>query len=218
MSIFSIDFVLFTLGGYSVSLLELLSVLLGFTNVFLAGRGNKNNYWFGYVYALLLFFLFWQKHLYASMILQPISLGITIYGHWSWTHPKSGTENNKKELRVSRILPSNIMWGALAIAVGTLVWGWCNQRLNVVWPETFPPATKPFLDAAVVCTMFFAQLLSARKKLECWYVWMVVNTTNIILYVMAGMAFLPLVSFSYLILAILGFINWKKEWRKDNNE
>lgn len=199
-----------------MSLLELLSVALGLTNVFMAGRGNKNNYWFGYLYALLLFFLFLQKHLYSSMLLQPISLGISIYGHYSWTHPGKGRENGKKELGVTRIRLVDVAYLIFIVAVATVMWGFFNKALNATWPETFPPATRPFLDACVVTIMLIAQSLSAKKKLECWYVWMIVNTTNIILYVLAGMAFLPMVSGAYLILAFLGFANWKKEWRNQN--
>ncbi|MDD4670701.1 MAG: nicotinamide riboside transporter PnuC, partial [Bacteroidales bacterium] len=100
---FSTDFILFRMGGMGVSLLELLSVVTGLTCVFLAGRGKSINFWFGYVYCFLLFALFMQKHLYSSMILQPISLIINIIGHYKWTHPKAGEENKDKELKVTRM-------------------------------------------------------------------------------------------------------------------
>ena len=82
MDIFSIDYIIFTLGGVGVSLLELVAVIFGLTNVYLAGRGKSVNFWFGYIYAILLFAMFIQKHLYSSMLLQPISLAFTILGHY----------------------------------------------------------------------------------------------------------------------------------------
>ncbi len=91
---FSIDNILFTLGGNGVSLLELLSVIAGLTCVFLAGRNNKYNFWVGYLYNILLAMLFWQRHLYSAMLLQPISFCINAFGHWRWTHPHSGEESS----------------------------------------------------------------------------------------------------------------------------
>ena len=63
-------------------LIDLLTSVAGLTCVFLAGRNSKYNFWVGYVYSLLLFLMFWNKNLYANLILQPISLGINVLGHY----------------------------------------------------------------------------------------------------------------------------------------
>ena len=70
--------ILFELGGKPVMLIDLLSAIFGLTTVFLAGRNSKYNFYIGYMYTALLFFMFWQKNLYANLLLQPISLGIRI--------------------------------------------------------------------------------------------------------------------------------------------
>ena len=70
--------ILFEMGGKPVLLIDLLSAVFGLTTVFLAGRNSKKNFYVGYVYTALLFFMFWQKNLYANLILQPISLGIKV--------------------------------------------------------------------------------------------------------------------------------------------
>ena len=77
--------------------LDLTASVLGLACVFLAGRGSKYNFWVGYLYTIALFFLFWQKNLVASLLLQPISLGINILGHYRWTHPKAGEASSEKE-------------------------------------------------------------------------------------------------------------------------
>ena len=85
--------------------IDLVSSLLGLACVFLAGRGSKYNFWVGYLYTAALFVLFWQKHLVASLLLQPISLGINILGHYRWTHPKEGEASSEKqgELKVTML-------------------------------------------------------------------------------------------------------------------
>lgn len=217
MEFFSLDNVFFTLGGASVSVLEFCSVILGLVTVFLAGRGKSYNYWFGYVYSTLLFFLFLQKHLYSSMILQPISLVIAIFGHYRWTHPKKGEENKKNELKVTLLTNKQRIFHVVLILVFAIVWGWMLSMLNVTWPETFPMARTPYLDALITASLLTAQYLSAQKKLDCWGAWLIVNTSNIILYLMAGLVFMPMVSGAYLIMAVLGFTGWRKEWKKEKN-
>ena len=65
-----------------MSWVEIVSAILGLSCVFLAGRGSKYNFWVGYIYNVFLFVLFWNQHLYSAMLLQPVSFGINLYGHW----------------------------------------------------------------------------------------------------------------------------------------
>ena len=79
---------------------------------------------------------------------------------------------------------------------------------------TFRPAARPFLDAFVTMMILTAQYLSALKKMECWAAWIAVNTTNIILYILAGLFFMPLVSACYLVLAFFGIKSWRKQMKE----
>ena len=110
--------ILFELGGKPVLLIDLLSAVFGLTTVFLAGRNSKYNFYVGYMYTALLFFMFWQKHLYANLILQPISLGINILGQYRWSHPKKGEESAQKsgELKVSML-----NWPQRGMVVGAVL-------------------------------------------------------------------------------------------------
>ncbi len=93
------------MGGAGVSWLELIGVIAGLTCVVMAGRNNKYNFWVGYLYNILLFMLFWQRHLYSAMLLQPIAFAINAFGHWRWTHPKEDEKSagDASALKVSRL-------------------------------------------------------------------------------------------------------------------
>ena len=214
LSIFSLDNILFTVGNNPVSLVELLSVLLGLTCVFLAGRGKVHNFWFGYLYNISLFFLFAQKHLYFSMMLQPVSLIINLVGHYRWTHPREGEANSRNELKITRLSAPISLFYIFGVALLAFLLGWAMQQFGTRWPNLFPPARYPYLDAFVTMTILTAQQLSANKKFECWIAWLIVNVTNIILYLNAGLAFMPIVSACYLVLAILGIRSWKKQMKE----
>lgn len=211
---FSLENIIFSIGGQGVSLLELLAVIAGLSCVFLATRGKVLNFWMGYLYNILLFFMFLQKHLYSSMLIQPISFVINFFGHHRWTHPKSGEENKKHQLKVSLLSNKDRIKYVLLIGAFTVIWGFFLSKLNIIWPDLFPMARQPFLDAFVTGAILLAQYLSAQKKIDCWGAWLIVNITNIILYVRAGLTFMPIVSGAYLILAFFGFAMWRKQMRE----
>lgn len=214
---FSIDNIIFSIGGQGISLLEFIAVLSGLLCVFCATRGKVLNFWVGYLYNVLLFVMFMQKHLYSSMLLQPISLIINFFGHYRWTHPRQNEKNKREELKVS-LLTNKGRAGLIAlVALFALCWGLFLSKLNVWWPETFPVARQPFLDAFITGFILLAQYLSAQKKIECWLCWFIVNVSNIILYIRAGLAFMPIVAACYIILAFFGFSMWRKELREQNS-
>lgn len=189
--------------------LDLLSSLLGLTCVFLAGRGSKYNFWVGYLYTAALFFLFLQKNLLASLLLQPISLGINIMGHYRWTHPKADETSSEKdgELKVSMLSWFERAATVAVVLVVAALWGWLLQRL-------FPADPHPYLDSCVTILILVAQFLSAQKKWDCWVAWLIVNITQLILHLSVGNIFMPIVSALYLVNGIVSLVNWKKMYQR----
>ena len=191
------------------SWIDLISSLLGLTCVFLAGRGSKYNFWVGYLYTAALFILFLQKNLLASLLLQPVSLGINILGHYRWTHPKAGEVSSEKtgELKVSMLnWYERVLTVAIVLVVAAL-WGWLLQRL-------FPADPHPYLDSCVTILILVAQFLSAQKKWDCWVAWIIVNITQLILHLSVGNIFMPIVSALYLVNGIISLVNWEKMYKR----
>lgn len=208
---FSIDNIIFTIWGQGLSLLELIALLSGLSSVFLAVRGKVLNFWVSYLYLTLLFMMFLQKHLYSSMMLQPISLAITLFGHYRWTHPKQNEKDKKEELKVTILNWRYRAILAAVIVIFTIIWGFFLSKINLLLPDYFYEAQQPFTDAFVTVTMLSAQFLSAQKKIDCWALWIVVNATNGLLYLSVGLAFMPFICAVYFVLAIIGFFMWKKK-------
>ena len=209
--------ILFVLGGRPVLLIDLLSAVVGLTVVFLAGRNNKYNFYVGYLYTALLFFMFWQKHLYANLILQPISLGINILGQYRWSHPRKGEETSSGELKVTML---SWPWRAGVVALVltlALAWGWIMSQLGTKWFVGYFPANPlPYLDCVVTVLILTAQTLSALKKWDCWIAWLFVNVANLTLYLKAGLVFMPIVSCLYLINGVWSLFTWYKLYRKNS--
>lgn len=204
------DIILFSLGGRPVLLVDLVSSLLGLTCVFLAGRNSKYNFWVGYLYTASLFFLFWNRSLYASLLLQPISLSINVMGHWRWTHPKESERSSEdgNKLKVSMLSWRQRDFTMAAILLVALVWGWVMKAL-------FPTNPAPYLDCCVTVLILTAQLLSALKKWDCWVAWLLVNITQLILHIRVGNVFMPIVSALYLVNGLWSLASWWKLYKKN---
>ena len=205
-----IDTVIFELAGRPVLLIDLVASLLGLACVFLAGRNSKYNFWVGYLYTAALFFLFWNKNLYANLLLQPISLAINILGHYRWTHPRADEVSSQDagSLKVSMLSWTERVLAIMAVLVVGGLWGWTLDRL-------FPADPHPYLDSCVTVLILLAQLLSALKKWDCWIAWLVVNITQIILHVSVGNVFMPIVCALYLINGLWSLWTWIKLYRKN---
>jgi len=214
-----ISHTLFTIAGdTSVLLIDLVTSIFGLTCVFLAGRNSKYNFWVGYFYTALLFLMFWNKNLYASLILQPISLGINILGHYRWTHPKKGEESSSdpKSLKVTMLSRRQRIITIASVFILAILWGWLLRQLGTRWfVGVFPSDPIPYLDALVTVLILVAQFLSAQKKWDCWIAWLFVNITQIVLHISVGHIFMPIVSALYLINGLVSLYHWFKLYKKE---
>ena len=211
---FSIDNVLFQFFGQNISSLEATCTVCGLLCVFLAVRGKVANFWVGYFYNFLLFMLFYQTRAYSSMILQPISLAINFFGHYRWTHPREGEKDNKDRLKVTIFNNGQRAVVAAIILMFMFVWGYILSRVDMWFPSLFPaPAKLPYFDALILGIVLMAQYLSAQKKLDCWFCWLIANIFNILLCYRLGLRLMTLVYAAYIVLAIGGFFTWLKMYR-----
>ncbi|MCQ2184105.1 MAG: nicotinamide riboside transporter PnuC [Bacteroidales bacterium] len=194
-----------------ISWIDIATSAAGLCCVFLAGRGSRYNFWVGYLYTALLIVMFWQKNVYASLLLQPISLGINILGHYRWTHPRKGEESSRSstELRVSALSNIERILIVGAVFLVAFLWGWMLEAIS----GRIAPDPVPYLDALVTILILAAQYLSAQKKVECWVLWILVNVTQLILHIRIGNIFMPVVCGLYLVNGIISFVNWLKMYR-----
>ena len=202
-----LNYTLFTIGHDTpVLLIDLVTSIIGLTCVFLAGRNSKYNFYVGYLYTAMLFFLFYNKNLYANMILQPISLAINIYGHYRWTHPKENekSSSDSSALKVTMLNWKQRIFFIALVFVCAWLWGWLIRSLG-------DPV--PYLDACVAVLILVSQLLSAMKKWDCWVGWLLVNVTQMIMHISVGHIFMPVVSGLYLINGIVSISHWYKLYK-----
>lgn len=205
MHFFEIANTAFTVIGYPISYVELIGTVFGLISVYFASRANILTWSTGIINEAFLFILFFQVHLYADMFLQVYFFVVTIYGWYNWN---TATIENK----ISAI-NSKARWiTAVIIIVGSIISGLLIKNIHLYLPNYFKiAASYPFTDSFVMLLSVVATVLLAKKKIENWHLWILVDAICVILYFKKGVYFLSLEYLIFFGLASYGLYNWKKQ-------
>ena len=124
---------------------------------------------------------------------------MNIYGWYSWGRPKDILADKLKITKTN--LSSWIALLLIAVAY-ILITGYLFNR--------YTDASLPFADATTTGLSLIAMWMTARKKLENWILWFIVDILATIIYAIKGLDFYALLYFIYIGLAIAGYLNWRK--------
>ncbi len=209
MNFFEIKNVAFQIWDYPISYVELIGTLFGLISVYFASRANILTWGTGIVNEVFLFILFFQVQLYADMFLQIYFFVVTLYGWYKWNLKTIETKISETSFR-------NKIFLAVSILIGTLISGFLFTNIHFYLPKYFKiQAAYPFTDSFVMVSSIVATVLLAKKKIENWYLWIVVDLVCVVLYFKKGVYFLSLEYFIFLGLAFYGLYHWKKQLSND---
>ncbi len=209
MHFFDISHPFATLWGYPMSYLELFGVITGIVGVWLASVANSWTWPVGIVNVVLSFFLFYQIQLYPDMFLQVFFFITSITGWWRWLHPNDYEADQKKELKVSFLTRNDWLIWVPAVVVLTALLGTFAKNLHTIFPVLFPkPSAFPYLDSFTTVASIVATFWMIRKKVECWYAWILIDVISTYMYFVKEVKFYSLLYFAFCFLAANGARNW----------
>ncbi|MCK9310926.1 MAG: nicotinamide riboside transporter PnuC [Bacteroidales bacterium] len=208
------NYTLFTLWDYPLSVLELIAVLTGFAAVFLALKASSVNFLFGLVNSIAYFLLYFQYRLYSVMLLQIVYFSFSIYGFYHWRNPKAEDTDKNKEQKIKRLTGKQQIKYLVIIFLSGLVWGWCVIHFQASFPQYFDPPAYPWLDAILTIASLVAQYLLSRKILDNWRLWIMVDGISTLLYACMGMIFTSVLFGVFTMIAIRAIYEWKKIYEK----
>lgn len=213
---FDINNTFFTVLSYPMSYLEFFGTILNIISVYLVAKNKIWTWPIGNIAVVLFAILFFQIQLYSDCIEQIYFLITGFYGWWVWS--KRGKES-EKEMPVSHnSKKSNIVYAGI-IAVGTLLMGYAISHIHIWLPSIFAlEASFPYLDAFTTVMSFAATILMAHKKIQCWYLWILVDIIGIGLYYTKGVVFVSILYVIFLVLASNGLIQWRKIYSQQKEE
>lgn len=185
--------------------LEIIAVIFGFLSVWYSKKQNILVYPTGIISTLIFVYLLLQWNLLGDMMINAYYFSMSIYGWYIWTrkidavHYTPVTTMTRKEHKL-----------AVVIFVATLLFVFGVYESFDRWTDW-----TAYVDTFTTAIFFVGMWLMARKKLENWIFWIVGDLISVPLYFYKG---LTLTSFQFLlftIIAVYGYIEWKKSLRKD---
>lgn len=215
MFLFDVNAILATFFSYPISYAEFIGTATGLLCVYLTAKEKVICWPVGIINIFFFFVIFYQVQLYSDMLLQLFFLGMTLYGWWKWTHPKSELQANKnRELRISRLTIKQIVVILSLTTSGSLLLGTFMLRVHTYLPEFFPkPAAMPYADAFITLFSITANLLLTVKKIESWILWVLVDIASVFLFAYKGIKLIAIEYAIFGIIAAFGYYNWAKEQR-----
>ena len=182
-----------------MSLWEITGTVLGVIGVWLMIRQNIWGWPVGLVQVAVYAWVFYDAKLYSDALLQIAFFLIQAYGWWHWLRGAHAAAHSTAP--VTRLGAAALSsWLALG-AAATAGWGTFMHRTT--------DAALPWWDAFILVFSLIAQWWQARKNLECWAGWLVVNSVAIGVYWAKD---LRLTAGLYAIFWLMAVWGWR-EWR-----
>lgn len=141
--------------------------------------------------------------LYSEAALNVFYAAMAIYGYYQWRY--GGRASGAAELPIG-VWPLR----AHAVAIG----GSVALSAALGWLlHAHTDAALPYVDAFVTVSSVVTTYMVARKILENWLYWLVVDSISLWLYVQRELYFYAGLFALYLVLVVIGWIRWHRDWR-----
>lgn len=181
---------------------ELIAAGLGFVAIFLQ---IKQNVWYWLVSIIMVsmyIYIYIDAKLYADMSLQVYYLVISFYGWYLWLF---GINKNHQHMDLPVSTTSTEMMRLLAIVCIGLFFliSWILVR--------FTNSDLPYWDAFTTALSFVATWMLARKKIENWLIWIVVDAVSTVMYIYKALYPTAVLFLFLTALAFVGYRSWKKD-------
>ena len=183
--------------------LEVLAVLFGIASVWYAKNESIWVYPTGIISTTIYVYICYQFTLYGDLIINIYYTSMSIYGWYMWSRIIEGAH-----IEITRS-SKNDWFKAILIFVFTAAFVICVY----LYFDRFDRLTDYF-DTFTTGIFFAAMWLMANKKIEHWLLWIGGNIISIPLYFIKGLGFTGIQFTVFLILAYLGYKEWKQSLSK----
>ena len=182
--------------------MEIAAVILAIAYLLLAIRENRWCWPAGVASALLYLGVFYGAGLYMEAWLQLFYAAMGVYGWWAWRPGSEGTAPvtiQRWPLRRHAVALAVIV--LFSLASGALL-------------ERYTPAASPYLDSFVTWSAVLTTWMVARKLLENWLYWFVIDAVTLGLALERGLYPTAALFGLYLVLVVLGWRRWRLVWER----
>jgi nicotinamide mononucleotide transporter len=180
--------------------LDILTTVLGLIYIWLEYRASIALWFVGIIMPALDVWLYWSHGLYGDAGMAVYYTLAAVYGFYVWKFKK--TRKLKQSLPIIHLprrqyLPATLFF--------LFAWG-ATYYILVNWTNS----TVPLLDSFTNALSFVGMWALARKYLEQWFFWIVVDVVCCFLYIQKGIPFKAGLYGLYVVIAIAGYYKWKQ--------
>jgi nicotinamide mononucleotide transporter len=183
-----------------MSAIEAAAVALAIAYLVLAIRQILACWYAAFASSLIYLWIFFDARLYMESALQIFYAAMAVYGWYQWRY--GGAEHAGIPISIWR--PGQ---HARAIA-GVLVLAAASG-----WMLTSTDAAFPYLDSFTTIAAIVATWMVAKKVLENWIYWFVIDGVSVYLYTARDLYLTAGLFLLYLVLVVVGFRAWLNDWR-----
>lgn len=184
--------------------LEMIGVLFGFLSVWCSKKENILVFPTGIVSTAVFVYILLIYGLLGDMLINAYYFAMSIFGWYIWTRKTDATHF----IPITRTTPIEKVWSA-TLFVLTMVFVFLVYRSF----DKFDGWTA-YVDALTTAIFFVGMWLMAKKKLENWTYWIIGDIISVPLYLYKGLIFTAIQYFLFTIIAIYGYLAWKKSLNK----
>jgi len=179
---------------------ELIAVVLAVAYLLLVIRENIVAWYCAFVSTAIFLGIFWQVDLYMESGLQVYYLVMAVYG---WSQWRKRNDDDAPALAISTWPVSRHILVLVGVAAAALASGWLLRDTN---------ARLPYIDSFTTWGSIVTTYMVAKKVLENWLYWLVIDSISIFLYIDRGLYFTALLFAAYIVIVIFGGISWYRQW------
>ena len=193
---------------YYELILEIIAVITGMLSIWYSYRINILVYPIGMISLALYVFIFIKNGLYANAVINFLYFVISIFGWWNWLRQRT-TDNGQQTTDKDELKVSYLSKKENAITITILV-------ILIFFINLFTTNDLSIrLDYYTSAAGLIAMVLTSFKKVENWFFYLVADIVLIPLCIYNGLYLTSIQYVAYTILAIMGYINWNKEAKKN---
>ena len=193
------------IGWLQIYYQEIIGTILSLVYLYLSIIQNKWLWPLGLVSSAMYTYIFLKAGIYADMGLQIYYVIISVYGWFVWIDMQKEKKNSSatvKSLSKLKLLP---IWLLIFTSIVFIV---LSQIL-----VHFTDSTVPYIDAFTTALSITATWMLARKIIEHWILWIVVDLVSSGVYYVKGLYVTIFLYIVYTIFAVVGYLFWLKSYR-----
>jgi nicotinamide mononucleotide transporter len=187
------------LGPFKTSVVEIIAVMFGLASVWSMKKESILAFPFGIINVLVYVYICFISKLYAYAGINVFFALMSVYGWINWS--RKGEDDSA--VRVSWCSVKELVLEGAALIVFFIV-----LRILLV---KYTDSPVPTWDALTTAIYIIAMWLLARKKIENWIAWILGDTISIGLFAWQHLYFSSFQFLVFTIIAVLGFLEWRKK-------